>query len=484
MWACCVSGCKNHSSTSKLKFYRLPSGSRPFQVNRRRLWLQAIQRVNRSTEELKGNARVCGAHFNSQEASMDHDSPDFVPSVFTCAKQNPNKRVKRFYGRRKMPRRTGQVEIEEKTTPPRVDSPVDLQPSVLMEKIQTPSTPSVPQDGEMLTTEPETETTPVKSQTTSSPYKASPSFEAPAGIPNLDKRNPILLLKRIYRPAGGYQCAQCNQSFADVPQLMKHKKLHDKEISFICESCGKHFTRQADFTEHQCESESSFPCNVCERSFDTSHNLKRHKLLHVKDGRKCGICGVLFCQRHNHVLFLPLPASITEYEEDSATTQPRNVVRNLMPENHLPVKPEPSQNADLDCDARSNVPVLPGPLSKPRKTPSASRARISSKFHVPLFLKPPPAPRLPPPVPTVTGKPRPSSLFKLPPPNYPASFAQPRLPLHSELPPSLKLFSPRYLTSALLEVKRNYEYILSKPKGVNKIVVKEEQCQLPLDSSR
>lgn len=66
MSACCVPGCKNrHSSASKLKFYRIPTGHRPFQANRRRLWLEAIRRATGSTEELKGNARICGAHFVS-----------------------------------------------------------------------------------------------------------------------------------------------------------------------------------------------------------------------------------------------------------------------------------------------------------------------------------------------------------------------------------------------------------------------------------
>uniref|UniRef100_A0A8C2XD16 C2H2-type domain-containing protein n=1 Tax=Cyclopterus lumpus TaxID=8103 RepID=A0A8C2XD16_CYCLU len=82
-----------------------------------------------------------------------------------------------------------------------------------MEELQTPSTPS-----------------------------ASPSFNAPAGMPNLDK-SLIVLLKHIYVPA-----------------------------------------------------KPSFPCNMCDQSFTTSGNLKRHKLLHVKDGRKCPECGVLFCQ--------------------------------------------------------------------------------------------------------------------------------------------------------------------------------------------
>ncbi|XP_026189533.1 uncharacterized protein LOC113146323 isoform X2 [Mastacembelus armatus] len=129
MSACCLSGCKNrHSSTTKLKFYRIPSGYRPFQANRRRLWLQAIQAVNGSTDGLGGNARVCSAHFISGEASMDHDSPDFVPSVFTCSKPGPKPRrkVKGFYSRRRRRRCKASAEKEEKST-------VGLQPSDLME---------------------------------------------------------------------------------------------------------------------------------------------------------------------------------------------------------------------------------------------------------------------------------------------------------------------------------------------------------------
>ncbi|XP_078111704.1 uncharacterized protein LOC144521185 [Sander vitreus] len=440
MSSCCVPGCKNrHSSTSQLKFYRIPSGSRPFQANRRRLWLQAIQQANGSTEELKGNARICGAHFKSQEASMDHDSPDFVPSVFTYAKQTPKKKVKsfvqRFYGRRKRRRRTDKTaETEEKTTPPRVDSPVDLQSSVLMGEIHTPS---VSKEGETLTKEAETEseTTTIKSQTTPSPNKTSPSFKAQLAILNLDKRSPIVCLKHVFVPAGGYQCEQCNQYFTNVSQLMKHKRQHEEESSFICDICEKHFTSQADFTEHQCVREPSFPCNVCDRSFTTSHNLKRHKLLHVKDGRKCAKCGVLFCQRHNHILFLPLAESITEYEEDPTTIEPRHFNSNLMPESHVLEEPKPSQTADL--------------------------------ISIPLFLKPSSVSRLPPPVPRLSR-----NLH-----NYPATFVQPLPPQHSELPPALKLFSPQYLTSALLEVKRNYEYILSKPSDCKKKknIVKEEQ---------
>lgn len=347
--------------------------------------------------------------------------------------------------------------------------------------------------------ETELETKTVKSQTTSSPNKASPSFKLPAGIPELDKRFPIVRLKPIFAPAAGYQCELCNQNFTNVSHLMKHKQLHEEESSFICEICGKHLTSQADFTEHQRVHEPSFPCNMCDRSFTTSHNLKRHKLLHVKDGRKCSRCGVLFCRRHNHVLFVPQ----TESEQDSFDIEPESVGSNLMPENDLleePEEPEPNQTADLDDDAPSTTTMTPllkttvqtvsptppktGPLSKTHK---AQHRACYTRIPVPVLLKPSSVP--PAPVPRYPRNPGTSSQLR-PLPDYPANFIQPHLPQHPELPPSMKIFSPQYLTSALLEVKRDYEYILSKPRDVKKEkkgfvkeeLVKEEQCELPLIS--
>nr|XP_020467588.1 histone-lysine N-methyltransferase PRDM9-like [Monopterus albus] len=261
--------------------------------------IQAIQEVNGSTEELKGNARICGAHFISGQASMDHDSLDFVPSVFTCRKpsQGPQKEVKRGRGR---PRRKARVQTEEKSTPSRVDSPVDLHSSVLMEteeeETQTPSKPSVPTERRTRSkgAEVETEAKTIKSQTSPRPNKTSPSFKASAGFLKQHKISPIVLLKSVIAATGGYQCELCNQNFSSMSLLVKHKQLHEEQKSFICEICGKYFTSEADFTEHQrSHKDKPFPCNICDRSFSTNHNLKRHKLLHVKDGRKCRLCGVL-----------------------------------------------------------------------------------------------------------------------------------------------------------------------------------------------
>ncbi|KAI3357491.1 hypothetical protein L3Q82_015909 [Scortum barcoo] len=472
MPACCVSGCKNqHTPSGKVKLYKIPSASRSFQAKRRQLWLQAIQRVNGSTEELRGSARVCGAHFISGKASMDQDSPDFVPSVFTSP--SSKKKVKWFYGRRKKRHRTAKV----KTV--RVDSPVDLHSSVLMEEMQMPSTPSGPKEGERWTevAETELETKTIKLKTTSSPNKASSSLNIPADIHKLDKKIPIVRLKPVFVPAFGYLCEHCSQKFTKASQLLKHIWLHEEETSFICEICGQHFTSRADFTEHQLAHEPCFPCNMCERSFTTSHNLKRHKLLHVKDGRKCQKCGVLFCRRHNHVLFMPQ----AEFEQDA---DQKNDGGNVMIKNDLHKEPELNQTSEDNDEAPSSTSAAPSspsaPLSKIKKARrQPCHKEISLNNPVPVLLSP-----VPPPPTLKYPNHQHISTQRWTLPDYPANFVQPHLPQQPQLPPSLNIFSPQYLTSALLEVKRDYEYILSKPKAARseRQIVKEEQCELPLIS--
>ncbi|KAJ8278516.1 hypothetical protein GJAV_G00088470 [Gymnothorax javanicus] len=101
MSGCCVFGCQNRYSTGGLKFYWIPTGSRPFQRNRRRLWLQAIKRTDWTEDTIK-NARACSAHFISGEASLDSSCPDFVPSVFVSSKQSqkPEAKMERYHRKR------------------------------------------------------------------------------------------------------------------------------------------------------------------------------------------------------------------------------------------------------------------------------------------------------------------------------------------------------------------------------------------------
>ncbi|KAK0140533.1 hypothetical protein N1851_022489 [Merluccius polli] len=92
MSGCCVYGCTNRYSTSGLKLYRIPTGSRPFQSNRRRLWLQAIRRVDWNEDRIR-NARVCSAHFVSGTIEKGGEMTDLVlqqTNVFLLKLQNNN----------------------------------------------------------------------------------------------------------------------------------------------------------------------------------------------------------------------------------------------------------------------------------------------------------------------------------------------------------------------------------------------------------
>lgn len=515
MAACCVSGCKNrYNVNSSVKFYRIPTGSRPYQANRRRLWLQAIQQANGDSEELKDHARICGAHFISGELSMDLNMPDYVPSVFTCTKQSqrqsPKTKVKRVYHRRQRLHRSAKTKAKDKMTPPGADSPEDLQPSGSMEtesellkETLASSTPLELKEEEILTTgaESETETKTVQLQTTSSLRKTLLSVKTPAGVLQLDIRNPIVLLKRLVLPAGGYHC---EQTVTNISQLTEHEQQHEEQQPFMCDTCGKCVTGQADFTHHQlvhteeCESdlpdrteESTFPCNMCDRTFPTSHHLKRHKLLHVKDGRKCLQCGTLFCRRHNHVVYLPQPECKAESDEDFTITEQQDLGNDSISENDSPDEQEPSQTAEMADDVQSLPTVTPLVTSSASSSPPVpeflhkthqasapvSYTRPLSKIFAPVSQKPPPMPHPPSQKHSYSMKSDP--LFYLSPvPKYPPVFVRPHQPENVELPPSLNMFSPQYLTSALFEVKRNYEYILSRPrKSLIKNIVKKEEVK-------
>lgn len=272
---------------------------------------------------------------------------------------------------------------------------------------------------------------------------------SPAGIPEMGKMIPTVLLKSVFKPASGFQCELCSQSFITAAQLVKHKQLHK-------ENSKKLLTGQTDFVESEHIQEPSFSCNMCSRSFTTSHILKRHKLLHVKDGRKCPLCGVLFCQLHNHVLFLPQSQS----EQEPAVVE----------------SPEPPEEPEANDEAESiltetqkqtiteQVTSPPSPIPKPlpeiiNPLPPPSHRRIFTKVPLPKLKK-------------LSLHPRLSENARM---NYPVKFVQPPPPQDLQLTSYLKVFSPQHLTSAFIQVERNYDYILEKAKAEDKLVVVKEE---------
>ncbi|CAN9516023.1 unnamed protein product [Ophioblennius macclurei] len=573
MPVCCVSRCKNQTNRKPIfGFYRVPAGIDPFLVNKRLLWEEAIQKANGGKQELVANAHVCAAHFISGEASLDFDSPDFVPSVFpgdpewkSCSERykallaeseaaprgrkirlqenetgtkritrsqekfnhsqerhNPPKKARYYIPRPKKGLKTSESNKDE--------SAPDLQTSPLREALdelkeeEAPSSPPEQKDEETLIKDGDADSEKVTfdSQTASPQNRISPS--APIDVTAQVQSRPVVRLKRLFAPMGGFWCDKCNETFISTSLLIEHKKLHEEKPSYMCEICGISFTVQKEFAEHQGNHpsiEPDFPCNICGRSFSTVAQLKRHKLLHVKDDRKCLKCGTLFCRRHNHVSFLPKvksePEEHGEEKEEAAVeeTQKVNVSYDFIKteETTMEIEPSPTtetvtpsspQSAKLiiptaNCSlvavsvlpvlefVRDNLKVLapkrlaPLEIAKPAAEPSP----VSSPPPPPPLPPPPPAADPPPPRPQISIVTNGGIHSIVPKKEAPSPPSEDFLPSDcSEFPPSLKMFSPRNLTSALLEVKRNYEYIFNKPKGFKGTLKKEAPETLPVSLER
>ncbi|XP_061128812.1 uncharacterized protein LOC133150348 [Syngnathus typhle] len=439
MYACCVLGCPNrHTSGGKLKFYRLPTEYRAFQAKRRRLWLKVLQQVNGSAEELKENARICGAHFISGEPSVDQNNPDFVPSVFTNVNsssrpRSQSRRIVRGHGKWHWGHQVNQgARDKSKEALIKDEDLVIQQPSLELIRIQPSQDAQTTQCA--MTGEASTEET-----------KSDIEMRTPSPLLKFEKSSPVVLLKHIVAPSGVYLCELCNENFSTVTQLVRHKLEHEGQRSphsgDVQEEMPTKVLAEPD--------EPAFPCNICDRTFADRQLLKRHKLLHMRDVRKCQTCGVLFCQLHRRAPLVATPVITSESDDDCPVTESDDLERGEVGE----------QLNDFQT-AWAFIPLLRNAANQISE-PQASASNMELEF-----------------------------FSEMPPPPFPIhllhtkSEASMEAPLYPppKLPPALRMFSAQCLTSAFFKVQRNYNYILSKGTDVpNNIVVKKEPLEISPD---
>lgn len=343
----------------------------------------------------------------------------------------------------------------------------------------------------------------------------SPMESVPQGM------SPVVILKSILSPAGGFFCDLCHQTFHNVSELINHHRLHHVQLSSgtveapmsavasgnleVLVTTGAMETSKTPATGEVTENreapaveapsiitdEPSFPCNMCDRSFTTSQNLKRHKLLHVKDGRKCPKCSALFCRRHNHIPFQPRVVPVMESEEDSLSEEEEEVEEQKGREEEKDMKDEEGEQEEqehLDCSSTAeNIQPNKVEPNKAEEKISQISSVLQPQRNVPVIcvLSLPRIAQIVPKLPILQIKtpvltsaktpalPRPSSPTNLNKSVVPKMNPSSLPDVHPELPPSLGLFSPHRLTSSLLEVKRNYDYILNRPKKTQDPVVKK-----------
>ncbi|KAM7225374.1 hypothetical protein CapIbe_023351 [Capra ibex] len=94
-----------------------------------------------------------------------------------------------------------------------------------------------------------------------------------------------------------FVCQQCGKSFTRNSNLVKHQVIHSGEKPFKCGECGKLFRRNFSLLEHQRihSGEKPYACGECGKTFTRGSNLIKHQIIHT--GEKpygCDECGKRF----------------------------------------------------------------------------------------------------------------------------------------------------------------------------------------------
>lgn len=120
-------------------------------------------------------------------------------------------------------------------------------------------------------------------------------------------------------------CPVCSKSFVRKDVYSQHMRAHDHQHpKYMCQECGKCFTRRNCLQAHHLHHmpEKKHACKICQKTYFTKINLKRHEatheekknclkcnkwLIHFKEHQKvcgqqqaafrCDICGRSFKQK-------------------------------------------------------------------------------------------------------------------------------------------------------------------------------------------
>ncbi|CAL9703423.1 unnamed protein product [Knipowitschia caucasica] len=385
MATCCIVGCDNKvERRGKVKCYNIPTAwsSRQFNVRRRKLWLEAIERANGTTEGLREDAVVCSEHFVSGQISLDVSDRDFVPSVF------PKEHLETSRRRTLRPRSGGLSETPKVTPKKRPVRSARLENANHSNHVLPENNYCEPLEGEEVLEEEEVTSQPLVKEDATLPPEEEEGGKEEGGKEEGGKEEggkeeggkeegekeeggkeeeekvttqPLssekikefvnlkiakLEIKSLIDSLGRFQCDVCDGKFPSISALVKHKRLHEEEWS-EGEGSEEEWSDGEWFEEEGSEEEGSeeeeiaptvseflikneytdellsapvsakveFQCNVCHRFFPTTQSLKRHKILHVRDPRKCRQCGTMFCKRHNHVIEHPQISTETKFQE-------------------------------------------------------------------------------------------------------------------------------------------------------------------------
>ncbi|XP_069511462.1 zinc finger protein interacting with ribonucleoprotein K-like isoform X2 [Ambystoma mexicanum] len=106
-----------------------------------------------------------------------------------------------------------------------------------------------------------------------------------------------------------YPCTECERSYDQKVELIRHFRTHTGARPYACTECKKSFFKKGDFTRHRRThtGEKPYLCTDCHKSFNRKGNLDQHKILIHSGVRpfKCNECDKSFsrqCHLNKHMI--------------------------------------------------------------------------------------------------------------------------------------------------------------------------------------
>ncbi|KAL0280423.1 UNVERIFIED_CONTAM: hypothetical protein PYX00_001718 [Menopon gallinae] len=104
-------------------------------------------------------------------------------------------------------------------------------------------------------------------------------------------------------------CNICNKTFSSSHYLEKHKQCHTKVFSYYCEYCGKGFAILRKLENHLLlhSNSSRFQCEMCGKRFAQKHTLTDHIRQHKGEyAYRCSVCNKGFVRKSVYKIHLQI----------------------------------------------------------------------------------------------------------------------------------------------------------------------------------